>query len=284
MDDIYTASLQLGIGNWNKSPFYIELSFRARSPTISAPVLASNNSTPTGYIQGNHWVWPIAIKQIEAQVDKVGTIYAVSAVIFDNIAQSDQYFVVQHNVVIDGKSQNSPTPVAINTVNDALKQLFQKINLDQVEKIVSGYTIPDYYEYQVDPSIANRPLFPAKDNVNSSRSGNYYDAKSKSLHFSTGTSIDRMIDTILANTTYFQTEAKGSATTSKSNNNSTTTPNQVSLDDMKKLWRVLTYSRPIAFDPGRNNNANHFTIIIVPYLKGNLPKNAGQSAETNTDR
>jgi len=278
MDDMYYASLQLGIGNWNKSPYYIELSFRARSPSISAPVVSSTDTTPSGYIGGNRWVWPIAIKQIEAQVDKVGTIYTVSALLYDNIAQSDQYFVVQHNLVVDGKSQNSPTPKVINTVTDALSQLFQKINLDQVEKIVSGYTIPDFYEFEIDPSLANLNLFPANDSINSSRSGNYYDAKSKSLHFSTGTSIDRMVDTILANTEYFQKLSKGSVT---SQDNKST--NQTSMDDMKKLWRVLTYSWPIAFDPGRNNNANHFKIIIIPYQKGNLPSNTAQTSEAPVD-
>ena len=269
MDKIFYQSLSLGVGNWITMPFYIQLEFRARDPkTSNSDISAGPNA-----IGNLKWIWPIKITSVKANVTTVGTRYSFEAIIYNELAQSNTYFSIQHNIVLK----------SILTVGDAITELEEKINFDQREKLIDNYSIPDVYKIHVESKIANYKITPPDNNKNSARNNSYIDFDQKSASFNTGTSIDKIIDTLLANTDEYQTGVVHSETPGAEGVPINKEPSQ-----MKQFWRIVTQVRPLAFDPRRNDNAREFTIYVVPYdisvLDANTSQSEGETRETSVKR
>ena len=251
LDKLYYESVALGIGNWLVMPCYLELSFKARSPGTSD---SDNNGEP-GPISGLKWVWPIKLTNTKANVTTVGTRYEFDAIFYNELAQSNSYFAIQHNIVLKG----------VDTFQSAMNDLETKLNQDQFLKLIDNYSIPDSYRIVVDPAIANYKIRPVDDNKNSVRAGDYRILTDKTAMFNSGTGIDKIIDSLLINTEKYQVEATGAQ-----NQTAGSSPGTINQDinQMKKFWRVTTETRPIAFDRRRQDNAVEITIFVLQYDLG----------------
>lgn len=261
IDKMFYESLSLGIGNWMVMPLFLELEFRGRDPESSETF----DSGMPGPLGENKWVWPIQITDMKANVTTMGTRYSVTAIFMTEHGQSNTYFSLQHNTVLK----------KLTNVQSAMDDLAEKLNQDAFEAMATGnYSLPDVYKIIVDPTFAEKPLIPNNANKHSSRAGDYIDFDKKTATYNANTSIDKIIDSILGATAYFQEKLQSS-------NTPTSTPKSANeADSMRKIWRITTETRPYAFDPMRQNNALEIAIYIVEYDIGVLEADAAQVGET----
>ena len=256
LDRMYYSSIDLGIGNWTVMPIYLQAEFRGRDPATSN---SDANGAP-GALGNLRWLWALKLTDIKANVTTVGTRYSFSAILYNELAQSNASFSLQHNISLKN----------IETFGVAIAELEDKINKDQIEKLLDNYSKPDVYKFVIDPKIAGFHI--NKSNEDTVRNGTFRVFDGKSANFLSGTSVDKVIDTLLAHTVEYQ-ELVASAKTPGAEGD----PIAVEKSQMKSLWRVITETRPIVFDPRRNDNALEYTIFIIMYDVGVLDVNAFQT-------
>lgn len=263
LDKMFYQAVSLGIGNWLVMPCFLQLEFRARDPDTAQSV---ENGSPGG-LGMLRWVWPIKLTNAKANVTTVGTRYEFDAVLYDELAQSNAYFAVQHNIVLQKLSK----------FKDAMQDLEDKLNADQYEKLIDNYSIPDSYRIVVDPVLAKIDLALPDKNRHTSRGSDFIDFEKKTATYNTGTSVDKIVDSLLSSTEYFQKKLQSAPTS----NSTPDTANKAT--PMRPLWRIITETKPIAFDMLRQDNAVEITIYIVEYNLGLVetdPSQTGQTAAT----
>jgi hypothetical protein len=265
LDKMFYQAASLGIGNWVVMPVFLQLQFRGRDADSSSSLIAGQ----AGEISSLSWTWPLKITSTKANVTEVGTTYDFDAVIYNDVAQSNANFTIQQDI----KLKN------VMTVADAVKELEEKINTDQIVKLIDSYSIPDTYTFVIDPIISGEPITKPNNNKNSSRSGSMDKIDVKSGTFSTGTSIDKIIDNILAQTERYQKLMPNSKTPGSDGQ-----PAQEEETQMKKFWRIITETKPYKFDPRRNDDAKDITIYVVDYDLGIMEANVLQQTNSTNDK
>jgi hypothetical protein len=258
LDKMYYESIDLGIGNWAVMPLYLQVEFRGRDPKTSN----SDADGGAGALGNLRWLWALKITDIKANVTTVGTRYSFSAIMYNELAQSNASFSLQHNITLAN----------IATFQEAIDELEDKINRDQIEKLIDNYSKPDVYKFVVDPVISGYHIKSQTSNQDSARNGAFKEFDGKAANFNSGTSIDKIIDTLLAHTEEYQTKMAGSKSPGAEGE-----PITAEISQMKSFWRIITESRPIVFDPRRNDNAVEYTIFIIAYDIGVLDTNVFQT-------
>ena len=261
LDKIFYETISLGLGNWMTSPFYLQLEFRGRDPETEASVINGVD----GGIGQMRWVWPVTISKSKINVTHVGTRYEFEAVLYDEKAQANAYSSLLHSVTLKNLAK----------FKDAMVDLEKKLNEDAYEQLIDNYSIPDTFKIIVDPILAKIDLVNPDYKKNTQRASDWVDLSKKSATFTQGTSVDKIVDSLLGSTSLGQELVQDSKTPAAKPN----TP-QESKDQMKKLWRVVTETKPIAYDAQRQNNANAITIYVVQYDLGNLQADAAQTGQT----
>ena len=262
IDQIYYQSIAMGIGSWLVTPYYIQLQFRGRDPD-------TENSIVSGGVSGIgalNWVWPIKLTNSKINVTQVGTRYEFEAIFYNEVAQTNSSFSLL----------NQTTLKQLTNFGSAMAALQTKLNQDCYEKLIDNYSIPDSYTIVVENSLATIPLMTANSKQSTARGSDYVDFSKKTASFTAGTSIDSIVNSLLGSTDYFQESIQGSNAPA-ANPNSNTAEHQ----QMKKLWRIVTETRPIAFDALRQDNALAYTIYIFKYDIGVLDADSTQSSSTN---
>lgn len=261
LDKLFNQSVALGIGNWLVMPTFLQLEFRGRNPdTADSDV----NGGPGG-LSSLKWIWPLKLTNTKANVTNVGTRYEFDAIMYDELAQSNSYFGIQHNVALKN----------LTTFQSAINDLENKINDDQIEKLIDNYSIPDVYNFHVDPAFRDKLIGLSDKTKSSARHGAWNILNEKAASFNAGTGIDKIVDCLCGNMEYFQEKMQNAPAPSAQPNTSTTETNQ-----MKSLWRVVTETKPIAYDMVRQDNAVQIDIYIIEYDLGMVDVNASQTGQT----
>jgi hypothetical protein len=261
LDKLFNQSVALGIGNWLVMPTFLQLEFRGRNPESGA---SDVNGGPSG-LSSLKWLWPLKLTNTKANVTNVGTRYEFDAIMYNELAQSNSYFGIQHNVVLKD----------LTTFQSAITDLENKINADQIEKLIDNYSIPDVYNFHVDKAFRNELIGLSDKTKSSARHGAWDILNEKAASFNAGTSIDKIIDCLCGNMEYFQKKMQNSPTAAAQPNTSASETNQ-----MKSLWRIVTETKPIGYDLLRQDNAVQIDIYIVEYDLGMVDVNPSQTGQT----
>ena len=257
IDKIFYQAIGLGIGNWSTMPVYLQLQFRGRDPESSEALL---DGMP-GSISSLKWVWALKLTSIKANVTTVGTRYDFEAIVYNELAQSNAYFTLQSNITLEN----------LTTVGKAMSELQDKMNADQLLKLIDNYSIPDTFKIIVDPKLAIEKITPINNNTDSIKSNNMSQLEWKDGFFSSGTAVDKIIDSVLAHAPGIQAKFVGAPSAGQEGLPANALPSQ-----MKPFWRIITESRPIKFDPRRMDDAREFTIFVIEYDVGILDSNVFQ--------
>jgi hypothetical protein len=260
LDKMYYESLALGIGNWLVMPCYLQLEFRGRTVANSDPVTSGGPGT----LAGLKWIWPIKLTNMMAQVNTSGTKYDCVAIFYDEFVQSNALFTTSQQVSLTG----------LKNFGDAMQQLKEKLNTDAHDKAVANYSIQDTFEIVVDEELKGIDIAIPSMNKTSTRGADYIDLQAKTATYNPGTSIDKIIDSILGSTEFYQ-KALQSALTST---DSPQTANAAA--PMRDFWRIVTETKPTAYDVLRQDNAVHSTIYIIKYNLGLVQANSTQTGQT----
>lgn len=258
IDKIFYQSIALGIGNWAVMPVYLQLQFKNRNPETSEPDEGS-----VGSLASLKWLWTLKLTRIKANVSEVGTRYEFEAIIYNDFAQSNAIFTLQQNTTLND----------VSTFEKAMAELQDKLNADQLNKLINNYSIPDSFKIIVDPKIAGYNITPVDKSTNSRRNDNYVTFENKDATFPSGTSVDKVIDSLLAQTGEYQKSMLNAPTPGSEGLSITQEINQ-----MKQFWRIITETRPLQFDPRRQDIAREYTIFVIDYDIGILDANVFQTS------
>ena len=262
LDKIFYETLSLGLGNWQTSPYYLQLEFRARDPDTSASVVNGAD----GGIGKTIWVWPVTISGSKMNVTEVGTRYEFEAILYNEKAQANCYFSPLQNITLEN----------LTNFDNAMVALEKKLNEDAWEQLIDNYSIPDTFKIIVDPILGAMNFVRPDNKKTTQRGSSWVDLTKKTASFPPSTSVDKMVDSLLGSTRLAQIGIQDSKTPGGNPN----TPQQSDQHQMKKLWRIITETKPIAYDAQRQTNANAITIYIVQYDLSNLQANAAQTGQT----
>ena len=259
IDQIYYQSLALGIGSWITTPYYLQLQFRGRDPDTEESLVAGGTSG----INALNWVWPIKLTNSKIDVTHVGTKYEFDAIYYNDLTQSNSNFSLLNQTSLQG----------LTDFGSAMADLEKKLNDDSYEKLIDNYSIPDTYRIIVEDKISGVELINPDEKKASSKSGDFLDLSKKTASFPAGTSVDSIVNSILGSTKYFNEQIQGAKTPDANPD----TADQEK-DQMKKLWRLVTETRPIAFDSLRQDYALDHTIYIFEYDIGVVAADPGQTS------
>lgn len=257
IDKLFYQSVALGIGNWVTMPVYLQLQFKNRKPDTSEV-----DDGTIGSLANLRWIWTLSITRTKANITSSGTRYEFEGTIYNELAQSNANFTLQHNTVLN----------KLDTFSDAMNELQDKLNEDQFLKLLGNYSIPDSFKIIVDPKIASFKITPVDKSTDSVRNDNFVTYGLKDASFSSGTAIDKVIDSLLAQTGEYQKSMLNAPTPGADG-----APMNQEVSQMKKFWRIITETRPLQFDPLRQNVAKEYTIFVIEYDLGVLDANASQT-------
>lgn len=258
IDKLYYQSVALGIGNWAVMPIYLQLEFKSREPATSEA-----NQGSVGNLEGLKWFWTTKITSTKAHVSEVGTRYEITAIIYNEYAQSNSNFIIKQNTVL----------ADIEDFGDAMKQLEYRLNAAQITSLISNASIPDSFRIIVDPELAKFKITPIDKNTNSRRSDNFIRFENKDATFTADTALDKIIDSLLSQSPDFHTRMLNAPVPGASGS-----PMTQEVSQMKKFWRIVTETRPLKFDPRRQTIANEYTIFVIEYDIGILDENVTQTS------
>jgi len=258
IDKMFYQSVALGIGNWAVMPVYLQLQFKNRNPETS-----ETDDGAIGELTNLKWLFPIKLSRIKANVSTVGTRYEFEGIYYNDFAQSNANFTLQQNTVLND----------LSTFSKAMAELQDKLNADQIHKLIANYSIPDSFKIIVDQKIADYKITPVDKSTNPRRNDNFVTFENKDASFTSGTAIDKVIDSLLSQTAEYQMSMLNAPAAGREGAPMNEEPSQ-----MKKFWRIITETRPLQFDPRRQDIAKEFTIFIIEYDLGVLDANVFQTS------
>lgn len=242
LDMILAAAKKLGIKDYTKAPYYLELTFRARDPETQQIIRG-------GPLEKLRWVWPLVITKTNIKVGIGGSEYVIEAVNMGDIGYSHQ--------VADLKQVEA---IPATTVGEFFEEL--KNRLEKQQQDFSVQSKKDEYYFYIDEDIAKERIIIDNQEVASQRTGPFELSEDrKTITFNQNTSIDRIVDSILSMTKYFQKYGTGLKDPDSSNE---------PLEDREKLiapelWKVISDVELLDYNVERGDYNRRYKYLIISY-------------------
>lgn len=252
LDQIFIASQQLGIKNYFKAPYFIELTFAGRDPETSSPDIEAN---------ALRWVWPIFIKGINTEVDASGSLYSVESYVYGNLAGTDDNGSIPKMMTIKG-----------GTVREALYDLKNQLNVFSKGESVTNISIPDTFDITIHDELGSLKLVDSNITVENAKTSPMEsdDRSIRSIPLDANMSILESVNRILSASPEYQAMSKNTETASESE--------VTDAESTKRLHRVFTDTKIISFDPNRGDYAKLFSFDVQPYEMSTLNVSPSESA------
>jgi len=265
LDKISDAAKFLGVKNFSKSPYYLELSFRGRETGDS-----SSQEGDQGDLRELVWIWPLHFTRMSLNVGTGGSIYAINAVIFGDLAYTNQASDLQ-----------KPVSVTATTVKEFFDSFETQMNDRAATKTKSsGYQLADTYKFIIDDSILSESIVPDRLEDRQNRSGGYEFADGKMVFtFQPPTSIDRIVENVLSLAPLFQKKIKGTA-------------DKDALGDSKAgeeaitqtLYRLIADTTVGEYDEKREDYQHMYRYLIVPYEMTTIQTPSNNAANVTSEQ
>jgi len=266
LDEIVNAGNELGIKNFSKCPYFLELSFRSQG------VFDEGNTVADSELRDLIWVWPLIFNTMAMDVNAGGSTYTFDAALYSDLAFSNHIADLSEPVNIDAE-----------TVGEFFTKFAKELNRREEDKQdVSGYIFPDTFSFKIDKRIINEKIVPDGKEERQNRAGAFErgeDGKMR-ISFQPPVSIDRVVQNILSLTKFFQKKAKGTD----------------EADALKKdgggeeaifqtLYRVIADSEMGKYDETRQDYQRNNKYLIIPYQMTTIQTQSNQNAAvTNQQR
>jgi len=245
IDQISNASKILGVGNFARIPFFLELSFRGRVNEGRDQLGVENE------LRDLVWTWPILLTQMAIDVGSGGSTYTLQATVYADSAQTNQASDTQQPVSIEAK-----------TVGEFFVAFQKQMSERAASKIeTSNYLYADTYNFFIDQEIYDASIVPDNLADRQNRAEGFNESTGKMVFsFIPPISIDRIVENVLSLTTLFQKQIK-----------STEDPDAIG-DDKKGedattqlLYRMITDTTLGYYDENRSDYQHNYRYLISPY-------------------
>lgn len=241
-DQLHAHAKELKIDNYRKAIYFLELKFRGYSP----------NGGYDGDLTKNVWIWPIVILSINTAVNGSGSTYECKASLSGDTAYTDEFGTIKEAMSVQASS-----------VGETLDNISTQLAKRQISAKDNHISVPDEWTFEFDGNIAKYPIVPTTGSTSSSKMGSFKesDAKGKTnVQFGVGTSITRMIESIIMNTEEFQKKAKNSGKADGSDNEEEKKPAEFST-----LFRVYTDIELGKYDHKRGDYSKKIRYYVKEY-------------------
>lgn len=239
IDALQNTGYALGIENFHKAPYFLELSF----------IGYNENGNPVE-IEGTKRLWKIAIKNIEMDLDPNGSTYSLSLIGYQDQAFTDRYELLDRMIRVESG----------NTVSSFFTSLQNSINSLYDEHVGIDRIIPDKVNIFVSQDIATIPL---KANPNSDPSRNndniFWEPSKSVVTIQPGTAMSSIVDFMMVSC---EANATNILQTSQEQINTT-------IKDPKKkasiIWSIEAEVQFGKYDPRMQDYARVINYFIKPY-------------------
>lgn len=251
LDQIKVLADELGIENFIKMPFFLEIGFRGRNRETGDTI--SPNLMPVKR-------FAIHIIDMKLEVDKGGTIYTCKAVRAHDYAHSIIIGTTNQTIVLD-----------VVDLQDAITKLQDNLNgTDAKGKEKTGVKgqgkndqFRDKWTINIDPEIAAKGAFVDNPEKQKSSGNNPYlewDNTKTAIHIPAKSEMGNVIDLLMLNTRWLKDSIKDNEKT--------------------KIHKIKSTVKIIGYDHIRNDYVRDITLDIVPVLNRPAVHEAKASEET----
>lgn len=98
IDRLIIAARKLGLRNWAKMPYFLEISFKGYDENGAPTRIISNSLTNT------RWVFRLVVRNVTTSLDTSGTIYNFDAVTFNEYGLNDSLQALMNSVTVKGRT------------------------------------------------------------------------------------------------------------------------------------------------------------------------------------
>lgn len=231
-DRMIQAARALDVKNYHKARWKVSVRFIGTTETGKKTNIQGSDS----------WSWPVMIQDLKSQINETGSSHVLTLMPVDEMAFTNHYFILQEMFSPKG-----------NTVGEIVEELISSMNRSVLLKV--GYPLTRW-EITADDytNVVNGISNPFDHKINRTK----FDStrNKEGAHFSHGTDLGAVIDTLMANSD----TAVAMATLSR-NPTDTGTSTQV----FSVFHKILAKVEYAGFDPLTNDYYRTIKLRIVPY-------------------
>ncbi len=210
--------------------------------------------SPPSY-EGIKWEWPLCITEVKTGINSSGAKYDITAVIFSDIGYEDKYGILQRDYVIVG-----------STLKTLLSTLQTCIQSDANENATEPNQKPDIISFNVvDTKMQNYSMVVDNATIKSS----FIMPSSVEVTLSKGTSILKVLESLLCSTKEVQEKFINSSTTQNTTNENN---KNASLSEFFRIYSEVVNTD--VYDPTRNAYVKKITYNIMPYQVSDVNQGA----------
>ena len=259
LDELVNAADILGVENFSKCPYFLELSFRTQG------IFDEDNTVSDSEFRDLIWVWPLVFTKMSIDVNVGGSVYAISAALYSDMAYTNHIADLSKAINIDAE-----------TVGEFFVKFAAELNLREEEKLItSGYQLADTFSFKIDEQIINERIVPDGKEERRNRAGTFEEGEDGKMRisFQPPVSIDRVVQNILSLTKFFQKKAKGTDEADALKKD-----NQGEDAIFQTLYRVIADSEMGPYDATRQDYQRNNRYLIIPYNMTTMQTQSNQNA------
>lgn len=265
LDELVNAANELGIENFSKCPYFLELSFRSQG------VFDEENTVADSNFRDLVWVWPLIFTKMSIDVNVGGSIYTVEAALYGDMAYTNHIADLSKAINVDAE-----------TVGEFFEKFATQLNEREKSKIkTAGYQFADTFSFRIDERIINEKIVPDGKEERLNRAGTFEEGEDGKMRisFQPPVSIDHVIQNILSLTKFFQKKSKG-----------TDDPDALKKSGggeeaiFQTLYRVVADSTMGKYDSTRQDYQRHHRYMIIPYNMTTIQTQSNQESALNNQQ
>jgi len=263
LDELVNAAHTLGIKNFSKCPYFLELSFRTQG------VFDEENTVADSEFRDLIWIWPLVFTKMGIDVNVGGSVYTLEAALYSDVAYTNHISDLSKAINIDAE-----------TVGEFFVKFAAELNSREEAKLkTSGYQLADTFSFKIDEQIINEKIVPDGKEERQNRAGSFErneDGKMR-ISFQPPVSIDRVVQNILSLTKFFRTKSKG-----------TDDPDALKKDNQgeeaifQTLYRVVADSEMGPYDEARKDYQRNHKYLIIPYTTSTIQTQSNENASVTS--
>ena len=252
LDQIFFASRELGIRNYSKAPYFLELTFAGRD---------RDTGVPATDLKSYRWVWPIGIREIITEVDASGSLYSVRAFHYGDLGTFADVGSIPKQITVKGE-----------TVGEAIADMQTQINKNLEYEAVNNVTAPDVYTFTVSEDIANLKLVDDIATLAPAWTSDFSNDGNRTVReiaLDKNLNIGESINRIVSASPGYQTLIKNTATASSQD--------VTDAEKTKQLHRIFTDVKLTQYDIGRGDYVKNVSYIVEKYEMSTLQMSVSES-------
>lgn len=264
-DFLFQSAVKLGIKNYMKAPWTLELRFSGQDEAGGAV-----------FLDGKAWRWKVMILDIQSKISDTGSEHTVSFVPMPEIALENQHAVLSNAISVEA-----------DNVGEILKGVIEKMNTEAATEYGKKHLIYDIVDrpYPSDHGTVGDVESPFKHKIIST-TPTKDDARNQGIgHFSPGTDLLRIIDALFAGSETAVSMARLSRDFKDGDGSKDSEADDAKIKEVNSvLHRIDTDVEITGWNRVIGDYSRKITYIVRPYDSVRLITSAGQADKFVRDK